>query len=525
VYLLSICLLADAQQVYTYLLTDGWQATKAFDYGDDTCVIVGLVSDPNPSTNHRFHFTIINGENEVLKVDTFRLPDSDYVSYNYPFGVSKSENMILIAGIRDSTDGKPKSTIYSIDKSKGIVKIMDESIGYVSSLAASIYDRKKNHMISFGSYLDSSRDNSYQSYLNITYDTGSVIKSFNNNNLLSKYNPINLFAKQLIQSKDLGFLLVNEIKPRDHPFIDIHQGLIIKVDSLGTEQWRLPIWEDSTTVYDLVVVPLDNGSFLAVYQDRWYQPIKNPEGHPYLQSNERSVTQLVEFNDKGEIVRKWNLRKELENKLGSRRYLNSYSHYLLDAGGNILLVGSARDNGKYGYDIGFLLKLDKNGQYLWYRQYELSIATPYNGGKENIFSHGITALKKGGYALAGEYRSDPSDSFPNGTQKGLVLFVDEYGCMEPGCQENDNIGVRKFEATQKLFKVFPVPSNGYIDIRSDTRGLRLKKAEVYNMQGRLIYTAHSLTNGLNGSHLTSNIYYLKLYRSDGFHETHKIIIQ
>jgi hypothetical protein len=103
IYLLSICLLADAQQVYTYMLTDGWQATKAFDYGDDTCVIVGLVSDPNPSTNHRFHFTTINGKNEVLKVDTFKLPDSDYVSYHSPFGVYNHDDKIVVAGLISKT--------------------------------------------------------------------------------------------------------------------------------------------------------------------------------------------------------------------------------------------------------------------------------------------------------------------------------------------------------------------------------------------------------------------------------------
>lgn len=528
-YLLSICLLADAQQVYTYILTDGWQATKAFDYGDDTCVIVGLVSEPNPSTDHRFHFTTINGENEILKIDTFKLPDSDFVSYQSPFGVYNRDDTICISGWFSSNGSYGGMNAQFDRQNKYISSFQSDlkSISYRSYQTESI--RKENSIFIYGGY-GSKNDSTTKTFISIK-DIKSEnldIYTFDAKNLLSKYGKTHMLPLQIIESNN-GFILVNRIKPMNHPFVEIYQGLIIKVDSVGTEQWRLPIWEDSTTVYDLVVAPLANGNFLAMYQDFYYQPDKPPGNTNkfYPAANLRYQPWFVEFNEEGQIVSKWNIRKELEKKGGVQDAYNArFSHYLVEEDGSILCVGSSRDNGKYGYDVGFLLKLDKNGQYLWYRQYELSIATPYNGGKENIFSYGITALKNGGYALAGEYRSDPSDSFPNGTQRGLALFVDSFGCMEPGCHVNDKVGIeesRPFHSAQDDFFLYPNPSNGVLEIRSKLSKVKIKQVDVYDMQGRKVN--FSLSGNQVNIDNPAGIYYLRIRRDDGLSKVHKVIIR
>jgi hypothetical protein len=526
-YLLSICLLADAQQVYTYVLTDGWKATKAFEIEGDNCLIVGLVADPHPSFNHRYLFTKIDPKNQVLSVDTFISINNEFIAYTNPFGVILQNDSVIISGYVSHED-HPYVAISSVfdttqkllsSYSFGQIKNSDRSY-----LVGSAYSKFTNYYFGCNARdKDSLNEAFFTSQSSDT--TKNTIHTFDGNRLLSEYGPILTTPVQMLEAND-GFLLVSKLSPQNHPHTEVEQGLVIKVDTLGVEQWRLPIWEDSTTVYNLIVAPMSNGNYLAVYQDRWYQPIKNPEGHPYAQGNQSSVTQFVEFNGKGEIVRKWNLRKELEDIYGKVRFINAYSHFLVEEDSSILLVGSARDNGKYGFDVGFLLKLDKYGKYKWYRQYELSISTPYNGGQENLFTDGITKLASGGYALAGEYRSQPSDSFPTGTQRGIVLFVDSFGCMEPGCQKNDNIGVAELQAAQSLFSVYPNPSSGSIQITNANNQLP-KKVEVYDMQGRAV--AYTLSNPLTNNQITLNspsgIYYLKIYRSDGFHETHKIIKQ
>jgi hypothetical protein len=98
IYLLSICLLADAQQVYTYVLTDGWKATKAFEIEGDNCLIVGLVADPHPSFNHRYLFTKIDPKNQVLSVDTFISINNEFIAYTNPFGVILQNDSVIISG-------------------------------------------------------------------------------------------------------------------------------------------------------------------------------------------------------------------------------------------------------------------------------------------------------------------------------------------------------------------------------------------------------------------------------------------
>lgn len=528
-YLLSICLLADAQQVYTYMLTDGWQATKAFDFGDDTCVIVGLVSDPNPSTNHRFHFTTIDGKNEILKVDTFKLPDSDFVSYQSPFGVYSRDDTICISGWFSSNGSYGGMNVQFDGQNKYISSFQSDlkSISYRSYQTESI--RKENSIFIYGGY-GSKNDSMTKTYISIK-DIKSEnldIYTFDAKNLLSKYGKTHMLPLQMIECND-GFILVNRIKPKNHPYVEIYQGLIIKVDSLGTEQWRLPIWEDSTSVYDLVVAPLANGNFLAMYQNQYYQPyMEPPYTNRYPAPNVNMISHFVEFSNSGDIIRKYNLKDKLKHRYKYDAQYNAGRHFMIGQDSSILICGTTSNSKEaiYSDQQGFILKLDKNGEYMWYRQHELSVATPHNGGKENIYIYGITTLKNGGYALAGEYRSQPSDSFPTGTQRGIVLFTDSFGCMEPGCQENDNISVHELQAAKPLFSVHPNPTSGSIQIFS-THNQLPEKVEVYDMQGRAVdYTlSNSLTNNQISIDYPSGIYYLKLFRSDGFYETHKIIKQ
>jgi hypothetical protein len=510
------------------MLTDGWQATKAFDYGDDTCVIVGLVSDPNPSTNHRFHFTTINGKNEVLKVDTFKLPDSDYVSYHSPFGVYNHDDKIVVAGLISKTVGLYGGGGFTFSKKLVPKAVMSVAHGSTSSLYTQIYSAN-NQLLHYGGFQDGSRGNSVQTYLTLERVEDTITRTFNNETLLSNYGDCIMLPKQIIPTNDDSYLLVNTLKPVPFIYRNIYQGLIIKVDSLGTEQWRLPIWEDSTSVHDLVVAPLANGNFLAMYQNFYYQPyMEPPYTNRYPAPNLNMISHFVEFSNSGDIIRKYNLKEKLKNRYKYEAQYNAGSHFMIGRDSSILICGTTSNSKEavYSDQQGFLLKLDKNGQYLWYRQYELSIATPYNGGKENIFSYGITALKNGGYALAGEYRSDPSASFPNGTQRGLVLFVDEYGCMEPGCQINDNISVDELKAANALFSVYPNPTSGRVQITSANKQIP-EKVEVYDMQGRAV--DYTLNNRLTSNQITLNspsgIYYLKIYRTDGFYETYKIIKQ
>lgn len=523
-YLLSICHWAGAQQLYSYVLTDGWKADKAFQISEDTTVIIGLVSDPSNGAQHRIHFTTIDSQNTILSQDTFLSSDAAFVSYHSPFGMTYNKDKLQLNGLKGDSTGSFDGVSISFNKDMIYESDVDASYGNSSSVYAA--DSVGNRSYYFGSYQDGTRGNTVMTYVQVKSKDSVFTRTFHNNGLLSEFGECIMLPRQMLKTSDESFLLINEFKPVALSYRGVHQGLVIKIDSFGNEIWRLPIWEDSTSVHDLVVAPLANGNYMAVYQDRWFQPYMSPNNTRNVDANANSVTWFVEFSNDGQIIKKWNLRKQLADKLGVRRYLNSYSDMLVQKDGAIILVGSARGNGVYGYDLGFVLKLDKNGKYKWYRQYDITIAKPYAEGKENIFTYGVTKLVNGGYALAGEYRSDPSARFPNGTQRGLVLFVDSFGCYEPGCESNDKIGMDIVQEKHQYFAVYPNPSTGTIHLEGYDN-LKPVKIEVFDMQGREISFTKSdpFTFKLLHLHKSAGVYYLKIYRSDGFYETHKIIKQ
>ncbi|MFT4521368.1 MAG: hypothetical protein ACI8ZN_000298 [Bacteroidia bacterium] len=175
-----------------------------------------------------------------------------------------------------------------------------------------------------------------------------------------------------------------------------------------------------------------------------------------------------------------------------------------------------------GSEYGYLLKLDSNGRYEWFRKYSKHIDKPYNNGSEFTHIVGSTQLRSGGYILSGEYRSHPSDSFPGGVQQAILFKVDEHGCEVPGCQEKDAI-----EAVAPLnsdFTVFPNPSDGWFTIVGRNGVVPanimlfdyLEKRVHVSSEGENMPTIHLNNTGL---------YYLKIERFNGQVEVHKVIVQ
>jgi hypothetical protein len=316
-----------------------------------------------------------------------------------------------------------------------------------------------------------------------------------------------------------SFILAANIRPSEALYDQISDGLIIKVDSMGNELWRLDIYNDSTTCHNLLIAPLANGNFLATWQDYCYKPFKSPTNNQWPELNEGLTVWCAEFTSDGDIIKTWNLKKELQFKHFTPSNGGAGNHLIVTKDSSIVVVGNVPDK----FHEGFTLKFDKNGKYQWYRKYHLKISPPHNSGEQKLFLNGVTELTNGGYALAGEYRSDANDSFPTGTQRGVVLFVDAYGCFEPGCQLTD--AINEVQAKQAVFRVYPNPTSGILDIRSEKLDIRLKKIEVFDMHGMLVYSQSSTSSSLtsNIAHLSSSLYYLKIYRTDGYTEVHKIM--
>jgi hypothetical protein len=510
-------------QQYQYIFTDGWSAYRCLETGSDSLTVIGLRSKnlQQDYQKHRYQFDTYQSSSLLkLKSDSFLGYNLELISLNSAFSIIKDSDKIYIGGLGEKNDTL-FSTITKFD-SKLKLSNLDLVANGKSSFTYTLLIQDSIQYL-FGDFQEDVNIRGEIFFLRLQNGIVQAKKTFSCGGKFPQFDDCNIFPRQMIQSGN-NFMLATTISPSEALYDEIQDGLIIKVDSMGNEQWRLDIENDSTTCHNLLIAPLANGNFLATWQDYYYKPFKGPNNNRYPETNSTSTIWNIEFMSSGDIIRKWNLRDKLkfnfESGLSQWAYNN---HLILSDDSSIVITGNTRQNIADYVQIGYALKLDKNGDFLWYRQYKPSIVKPYGIGQEKLFLNGVTELSNGSFALAGEYRSDPSDSFPNGTQKGVVLFVDEFGCLEPGCQLTD--GVAELQTKQVVFRVYPNPTSGILDIRSERLDIRLKKIEVFDMQGMLVYSQSSTSNSLTStiSHLSSNLYYLKIYRDDGYTETHKII--
>jgi hypothetical protein len=105
----------------------------------------------------------------------------------------------------------------------------------------------------------------------------------------------------------------------------------------------------------------------------------------------------------------------------------------------------------------------------------------------------------------------------------ILIKVDEYGCIEEGCQEND-AGMENPEGEAKLFRIFPNPAKETVLI---TAVDIMEQIELYDLSGRILRTVtpKTIKTELKLGNLSSGVYLLKVRLKNGGTKTEKLIIQ
>lgn len=124
--------------------------------------------------------------------------------------------------------------------------------------------------------------------------------------------------------------------------------------------------------------------------------------------------------------------------------------------GNIFISGTN------GAD-GLLLKITNEGNVIWHRGHSLYDET--NNPTIAQFTHfyNVTPTSDGGYMAAGQYDSTPSDIFPQAIQTAIAVKIDEFGCLEPGCQLIDGLE-EIILGLQDAMKIYPNPVQDVFNI-------------------------------------------------------------
>ena len=274
----------------------------------------------------------------------------------------------------------------------------------------------------------------------------------------------------------------------------VSHAMLMKIDSLGNEQWRQ--YFQSNGPYNIgtnVLALPDGGYVLSAYSWQFQSSISGPYltrtdsvgnmlwrrqfGHPLRDDgpmvlafsvldstiigafnySDSTVTNNTSFNRLALV--KYTLEGEevFNNKYLEKNSDNQWNFFVsginIDSNNNIIVVG--RTNEPWPQKAGYLFKFANNGDSLWYRQYQ----NLYGQNSLNYLKS-ITPTPDGGYAASGYVVPYPPDT---GNQDVWVIKVDSMGCIAP---EECWVGKKEHIALQKqgALKIYPNPASTQLTI-------------------------------------------------------------
>lgn len=222
-----------------------------------------------------------------------------------------------------------------------------------------------------------------------------------------KHHGINIgdVPYSIIQTPDLGYAIGGLTFSGSQITYD---PLVIKTDSLGEFEWMLNLGGEYKDDKAIVCNTKDSCIMvLTAYADSMWTP-----EHSYTRIN------LVKIDLGGNVI--WN------KKYGPSKPVNYISNIISLDNGDFMACGYTKDLG-YALRIGWLFQFAENGDSLWYREYYYFIDNPSFG--EN-YIYDVSCTNDNGFIATGQaFTLDP----PNNVQKMWVIKVDSLGCEIPNC--------------------------------------------------------------------------------------------
>jgi hypothetical protein len=263
---------------------------------------------------------------------------------------------------------------------------------------------------------------------------------------------------QIFPTADKGFILTYEEweENSQQPQYNLN-AMLLKIDSLGNEEWRRMLGHNDTLNYNPFLFNKPDGNYFAVWTD---PAIVGPFEWSHYQSNDESGICLAELNPSGYTI--W--KKYMFNDIDEMNYGHYYIHDIYqDSLNNMYLTGWLSYIGRRG----FLIKIDSTGTGQWIRYYD---CYPENPAIYDCYTkiYSLTPTSDGGFIMAGEYFSPSSEMFPGGIQASLVIKVDECGCLEEGCTPECYTDIPALQTIHlPELKLYPNPAQNKIWLNSE----------------------------------------------------------
>jgi hypothetical protein len=188
-----------------------------------------------------------------------------------------------------------------------------------------------------------------------------------------------------------------------------------------------------------------------------------------------SRTNVVKLDNDGNII--WN------KKYGSSSLDNFLKNIRCLEDGNIICTGSVLKHPPW--NSGWILKLDSNGDSLWYRLYNYYFG---EGSFNNLDD--IIQTEDSGFLACGGLFPIPPDT---GIQSAWGIKLDSYGCEWEGCDstvgiEEDDKKVGLYDGKRCGLEVWPNPASSVLSVKClGLSGFEDCSLEIYDIFGREVY--------------------------------------
>jgi len=301
------------------------------------------------------------------------------------------------------------------------------------------------------------------------------------------------------------YVLAQEYDTNQPAFSQRLSTMLIKLDEQGQELWRVyPGDPENFWIDPGGIIETDNGILVFYSNPKFYQ------ANNQHSSNLESEIQFSQYDHNGNLLWSDHLDNDVLEVYSEQE--NSLFHHFTKA--MQTSDGSYVLSGQMGYRA-FLLKLDSNFEIDWYRLY-----TPHtflenpNTPQFTVLYNFIPTLD-GGYMMAGQYDSAPGDIYPQGIQTAIALKVDEFGCLEPGCQLNDPIGIEEIQGLG--VKLFPNPAKEELTLQFNPsfNSNEIEDILIYDIQGKSVLNKSFHSNRIDISSLHAGLYLLELRTKNG----------
>jgi len=263
-------------------------------------------------------------------------------------------------------------------------------------------------------------------------------------------------ARHLIPTNDGGYIFTNtEQRLLGGGNVDDHDvATIIKVDSLGEQQWRIHpggLGLPYTSEY-IVLQPTDDGNYLCAWADNFW---RTSEVNIHYQRNPDATIWFAKIDPDGNKLWEKNIQEEIE-LWDVDDFFYNMEQMIRTADSNFVFISDDR-----------LFKINQEAEVIWAR-----ILNPlgFESSPEQEFylsCFGLNQTSDGGYICTGDLQIYSGDIYPEFIQTGFVLKLDEYGCLEEGCQEDDPVSITAPQQSIKEMSVYPNPARASVTLSYD----------------------------------------------------------